>query len=127
MAKEIGRDLVLSVGSPAAPIAGVRTKSLTVNNETIDFTDDDSDGWQELSTAVGQRSVTVSVSGVYDDDAVLDNALAADISETLTLTNAAGRSITGTFMITSYSESGEHTGEVTFEAEFTSSGVITKA
>jgi predicted secreted protein len=67
------------------------------------------------------------VSGVYDDDVVLDVALNEDISETLTLTNDAGRSISGTFMITSYSESGEYTGEVTFEAEFTSSGEITKA
>lgn len=127
MAKEIGRDLVLSIGAVPAPIAGVRQKSLTINNSTIPFTDDDSDGWQELSTAVGERNVELSVSGVYDDDAVLDAALANDISETLTLTNSAGRSISGTFMITNYSESGENDGEVTFEATFTSSGEITKA
>lgn len=123
MAKDIGRNLVLSRG--VNPIAGVRTKSLNVNNENIDFTDDDSDGWQELSTAVGQRNVTISVSGIYVDDDILDIAIAESIQDTFSLTNSGGRTISGDFNVTSYSESGEHTGEVTFEAELVSSGVIT--
>ena len=122
MAKGIGRDFVLN--KDGTPIAGVRTKSYSISNETIDFTDDDSAGWQELATASGQRSVTISVSGVYDDDVLLTSAIATDISDSYTLVNSA-RTIAGTFMITSYSESGEHTGEVTFEAEMTSSGAIT--
>lgn len=125
MAKDIGRNLVLSKG--ATPIAGVRTKSLTVNNETIDFTDDDSDGWQELSDAVGQRNVTLSVSGVYVNNDLLTFGIAADIQDTFSLAGVGGRTVSGLFNITSYSESAEHTGEVTFEAEFVSAGVITSA
>lgn len=123
MSKDIGRNLVLSYDG--TPIAGVRTKSLSVNNETIDFTDDDSNGWQTLSTAVGQRNVTVSVSGIYVDDALLDFSLGENIQGDFSLANEDGRTIAITGNITSYSESGEHTGAVTFEAEIESSGEVT--
>ena len=124
MAKDIGRNLVLS--RSGTPIAGVRTKSVSISNETIDFTDDDSNGWQELADAVGQREVTISVSGIYVDDDLLDLALNENIQDDFTLTSESGRTVSGTFNITEYSESGEHTGEATFEAEFSSSGVVEK-
>lgn len=125
MAKDIGRNFILSKGE--TPIAGVRTTGLTVNNETIDFTDQNSDGWQELSSAVGQRNVEISISGIYVDDDLLDTSIDENIQGEFTLTSVgAGRTLTGDFNVTNYSESGEHEGEKTFECTLESSGEVIK-
>lgn len=124
MSKIIGRAVVLSRG--ATPIAGVRTKSISIENEPIDFTDDDSAGWRELADQAGRKEVNISVSGLYTGGGLADLALSAsDITDTFTLTYPGGRSISGTFNITSYSETGEHEGEYEFEAELQSNDSVT--
>ena len=126
MSKLASREFILSRNG--TPIAGVRTKSITIGNETIDFTDDDSDGNQELSDLVGRREVTISVGGVYNDDGLMSLALAENIQDDFTLTDTVNNeAISGTFNITSYArEGGGPESELEFSAEMASSGVITQ-
>ena len=130
MAEQLGRDLVLvkgsSSGTGGTAIAGVRVKGLTVNNEIVDISSDDSNGWRESITEPGQKSVEITVSGVTDDRVMLAAAFSAsDVSDEYMLTWSDGADVYGNFCIASYSESGEYNNAVTFEATLQSAGSIT--
>ena len=73
MAKEAARKTILSLNS--TPLAGVQTKSVAVNKEPIDVTDDNSDGWRELLPEDGRKEVNISVSGVTDSATLFDASL----------------------------------------------------
>ncbi len=126
MSKLASRQFILSRNG--APIAGVRTKSIAAANENIDFTDDDSDGNQTLSSLVGRREVTISVGGVYNDDDLMGLALSENIQDEFTLTDTVNNeAITGNFNITNYTrEGGGSESELEFSAELASSGVISQ-
>ena len=124
MSKTAGRKVVLSWGG--TPIGTARTKSISVSNSLIDFTDDSSNGNAEYDEIVGRRDVTFSVEGVYINNGLEDDALDEDISNTLTFTYPDGRSLSCSARINSYeSASGGSDAEQTFSAEFTASGEIT--
>ncbi|WP_294344691.1 phage tail tube protein [Prosthecochloris sp.] len=130
MAEQLGRDLVLvkgsSGGTGGTAIAGVRVKGLAINNEIVDITSDDSNGWRESLAEPGQKSLEVTVSGVSDDRVMLAAAMSSsDVSDEYMLTWADGADVYGTFMIASYSENGEYNTAVTFEATLQSSGSVT--
>lgn len=126
----IGRDLVVkdASSSPAVTVAGVRTKSVTVNSEPVDITDDDSSGYRELLAEPGQDAVDLSVSGMTEDDTWRGKILTSPGSKTLEsmeIEYPDGGTLTGSFYITSYAETGEYNGAVTFEMELQSSGSVT--
>jgi TP901-1 family phage major tail protein len=106
-------------------VAGVRTKSFSIGNTVIDITNDDDDGIRKALTDFGQREVSITFSGVRVADTMLEAALAADTTDTYSLAEAAWGTLTGTWMLTSYSETGEYQGSVTFEAELASIDEIT--
>ena len=128
MAEQLGRDLVLvkgsSGGTGGTAIAGVRVKGLAINNEIVDITSDDSNGWRESLAEPGQKSLEITVSGVSDDRVMLAAAMSgSDVSDEYMLTWADGADVYGTFMIASYSD--EYNNAVTFEATLQSSGSVT--
>jgi len=129
-----GRDLTIGIGTDGSEvtIAGVRTKSFTVNNEPIDVTNDDDDGWRDLLAEAGQTGIDLSVEGVVESDALRD--LIADPSSigtyvlvtfpVITEGNTAG-TLEGDAVIASYQETGEYNGAVTFTLELQSRGAWT--
>lgn len=127
MSEQTGRSVALTIGSA---IATARTKGFTINNTVIDVTSDDDDSVQRLLDEPGQKSVEVSVSGMFDntETGLLDLALNdSDIVETVTFAFSEGLSISGDFAITSFGITGEYNDAVTFDASFSSTEAFAKA
>lgn len=126
MAEILGRKVTITIGASARATA--RTKNLTINNEMVDVTSDGDDGIQRYITEPGQKAVEVSVVGMFDvdDETLPDLALGTDLSETVEL-DYGTYTITGTFVMPSYSEGQTYNDAVTFSATFQSSGAVVKS
>lgn len=121
----LGREFTFDWNSTT--LAGVQSRGLTTNNEYIDVTTDDSNGWRTLLATPGLRSVEVTIGGLTEDEVLLSamfNANANGKSLTGSLPTGSG-TVTGTFFVTAYEQSGEHSSELKFSATFSSSGEVT--
>lgn len=108
----------------AAALLGVREMGINLNGEPIDVTSGEDAGWRTLLSAAQQQQVDITISGV-DKDEVLKQAWFNDREDTLTVTYPSGDTISGTFVMSSYTENDAYQDAVTFEATFQSSGVVT--
>lgn len=122
MAGANGRALQIKWDS--VTLVGVRTKGWTATADLVDVTTDDDNGWRTLLATPGLRSVEVTVGGISSDQ-VLINEFFNGTGETLTgeLPTTTG-TISGTFYLSSFEQTGEHDGAVEFSATFMSSGVV---
>jgi len=135
MAAQKGSALLMKVGNGGSPetfttIGGLRSTSLSVNNESVDITNKDSSNKRTLLAAAGVQSITVSGSGVFTDVAsettVKTNALADTQNNYQFLVPDFG-TFTGAFQVSSLEYAGEYNGEVTYSMSFESAGTITFA
>lgn len=125
MAASSGRELLIKKG--ATVLAGVRTKTVTINGEPIDVTTDDDSGFRTLLADPATRSIDLSVEGITKD-AVLRAIVAGGGSQLLTditVEYPDGAVIAGDFYLVSIEESGEYQDAVTFTASLQSSGEYT--
>lgn len=121
----LGREMVLTVASQS--IAGSQTKGLTCNNEPVDVTDDNSSGWRELMAIPGLKTVEFPISGVLKNLELMRaffNAAGGSQMFELVATYADGSTVTGDFMLATFSETGESNGAKTFDSTWQSSGAI---
>ena len=123
MAATAGRNVLLSVGGN--PVAGLRTKNLTVNKENIDITDDNSLGWKVMLAEDGERSIEMACEGIRKDDDLLAIAMTDNNIVAATLTYPDGGSLAGNFKLSAYAEGIAYKEGVTFSCTLTSTGVIT--
>jgi TP901-1 family phage major tail protein len=129
-----GKDLLIKIDDGAqgfVTVAGLRTRQLAFNAETVDVTNAESAGrWRELLAGVGVRRAGVTGSGVFKDetsDARLRQVFFdGEIRTYQVIVPDFGR-IEGPFQITSLEYRGEHAGEVTFEMAFESAGALSFA
>ena len=135
MAAQKGSAMLMKVGNGGSPetfttIAGLRSTSLTINNESVDVTNKDSSNQRTMLAAAGVQSISVSGSGVFTDGAseatIKTNVLADTIDNYQFLVPDFG-TFTGGFQVTSVEYAGEYNGEVTYSMSFESSGAITFA
>lgn len=115
----------LEIRQGGTVIAGVVQKSISINGEPIDITDDQSGGWRTLDADVGRRSVDISIEGVATGNTLRAALLAGTPS--LLLTNISvvypnGDTITGNFFLNSLEESGPENDKLGFSASLQSSG-----
>lgn len=124
MTASIGRSYVVKKNGTA--IAGVRTKSLSINHEPVDITTDDEDGFRTLLSEVGESSFELSVDGVTKDSVLFDAATgsASKLLTDVTIEHPNG-TISGDVYLSSYEETGAYNDAVTFSATFQSSGTWT--
>lgn len=133
MPAEAGRDVLISIATAAAPtvfvaLGGIRAKSITLNNTTIDVTNQSSAGqFRELLSGAGIRSAELSGSGAFIDDASDGHVQKHFVDRTLaqcrfTIPNFF--TITGPFAVTSIEYAGDHDGEATFNYSFVSGGAL---
>lgn len=120
----------LTVDWSATTLVGVQTRGFTVSNEYVDVTTDDDTGWRTLLDDPGIRSVEVTVSGITSDEVLLAAIMAASVASTTLDVNlpsdlGSPGDISGSFLVSSYENNGEHDGAVEFSATFMSTGTVT--
>jgi TP901-1 family phage major tail protein len=139
MTANVGRTIIVRWGdaSPIPAVAGIREKSVTVSGEPVDITNDDSAGWRQLLDAPQMNTVEISASGVALNDTLRTAWFAgaaiasgtrmapAEFEYPLEGAQTVPALIAGTFYLQEYSETGNHDGEITFEATWVSNGVVT--
>jgi TP901-1 family phage major tail protein len=132
MPAQKGKDLLLKVDSLGnatfVTIAGLRTKKLGFNTETVDITDAESAGrWRELLAGAGVQRASLTGSGIFKD--VASDAAVRTLFFDGTIRNwqvliPDFGTVTGPFQITALEYSGAHDGELTFEIAMESAGQL---
>ena len=122
----VGRDVEVRQGTGTGTlIAGARTKSVTINNEPIDVTTDDSDGFRELLEESAERHLDISIEGLTKDDVLLQLAVAGSalIDEfSIVFPGSPDVVIRGDFRVNNVQLGAEYNDAVTFTAELQSTG-----
>ena len=124
----VGRKIGLydTSASPAVLIAGVQSKSASINNAPVDITSDDDAGFRKLLSDPGTQSLDLSVEGIIKDTTLMARAIAGTaLMEAAELRILNVGTIAGTFFLASF-ELGAPTSEgSTFSASLQSSGSFT--
>jgi TP901-1 family phage major tail protein len=132
MVAQKGKDLLLKLDTNGAgnfvTVAGMRSKRIAFNSETVDVTDADSAGrWRELLAGSGVQRASINGSGIFKDaasDAEIRSRFFAGTIATWQLIVPDFGTVAGPFQITALEYSGNHDGEVTFEMALESAGAI---
>lgn len=128
MAAQLGRNMLVKLSGTA--IASVKETSLKVNKQAIDISSKTDNGFRVFHDAVGSKSLDISCEGVAELNAV--RTLAIDVGDNIllsgvTLDYEGGPTISGTFALVGYSESGPNSDVVNCSFELQSSGPWTIA
>ena len=130
MVAQKGKDLLLKIDSEGSfvTVAGLRSKRIAFNSETVDITDADSAGrWRELLAGSGVQRAAVSGSGIFKDaqsDALMRQRFFAGEIGSWQLAVPDFGTVEGPFQITALEYTGSHDGEVTFEVALESAGPV---
>lgn len=144
MAAQKGLDMLLKmdISGTQTTVGGLRSSSITMNDESVDITNKDSLGTRTLLAGAGVNSVSISGSGVFTDstaEVAVRTAYQAQQNTTngSSAQTAAFQSFqfaipdlgtyTGAFQITSLEYAGEYNGEATYSMSFESAGYVTFA
>ena len=137
MAKQLGRALLVKIGDAASPevfsnLCGLNSKSLTINNSSIDVTTPDCtspEGALFTETLGGLKNVAVSGDGFFEDstaEARMNTvAMAADNSVNMEVVVPDFGTYAGAFRISSLEFGGETEGGVTYSISLESNGAVT--
>jgi len=132
MAAQKGKDLLLKADSTGTgsftTIAGLRSRTIAFNAETVDITHQESTGqWRELLAGAGVKHARVSGSGIFKDAAsdelVRSYVFNGTIRNWQVIVPDFG-TMQGPFQITSFEFTGRHDGEVAFELSLESAGEL---
>lgn len=114
--------------SPHVLVAGVNSKSISINNEPIDITNDDDSGFRTLLSDPGTRSIDLSVEGVTKNTTWLTAATASTPallkSYTIVFDTSLG-TLSGDFYLSNVTLGAPTADKVSFSATLTSSGAFT--
>ena len=132
MAAQKGKDLLLKVDSTGAgvyaTVAGLRSKSLAINAETVDITHAESAGrWRELLDGAGIKRAGLSGRGLFKDastDALMRQTFFDGAVKNCQVVIPDFGIVQGAFQITNLEFAGEHNGEVTYELSLESAGEL---
>lgn len=130
MAAQKGKDLLVKIadGDGFVTVAGLRSRQLRFNAETVDVTHAESAGrWRELLGGAGIKRAAVSGSGIFRDEAsdALMRQVFFDgaIREFQVILPDFG-TVEGAFQITALEFAGNHNGEVTWDMALESAGPL---
>lgn len=125
MAEVLGREVTIKDSVGTLICEGITSKGFEVSNEGIDITSDDSSGWQTFMSQPGQKAISMSIEGVFTDSTLKTQALSAtDIKLEDVQVYDGTTTLTGDFVITAYSNSGDMADAVRFSATLQSSGEV---
>jgi len=130
MVAQKGKDLLLKVdaGGGWTTVAGLRSRRLAFNAETVDVTDAESAGrWRELLGGAGVQRASLTGAGLFKDqasDALVRSAFFGGTILSWQVLIPDFGTVTGLFQITALEYSGDHNGEVRFELALESAGSL---
>ena len=133
MPAQKGKDLLLKMhdGSAFATVAGLRSKTLAFNAQTVDVTHAESAGrWRELLAGAGVRRANVSGAGIFKDaasDALVRQTFFDGTVKNCQIVIPDFGTVEGPFQISSLEFTGAHDGEVAFEIALESAGELSFA
>lgn len=132
MAAQKGKDLLLKIDGAGSGIfttvAGLRSRTLAFNAETVDVTHQESAGqWRELLAGAGVRNARVTGSGIFKDaasDEMLRQAFFDGAIKTYQMVIPDFGTVEGPFQINSLELTGRHDNEVAFDVSLESAGQL---
>ena len=130
MPAQKGKDILLKIdgGEGFVTVAGLRTKPLSFNAQTVDVTHAESAGrWRELLSGAGVRRASLSASGIFKDaasDSIVRQNFFDGVAPPCQIVIPDFGTLEGAFQIGSLEYAGAHDGEVTFEISLESAGEI---
>jgi len=131
MTAQRGKDILLKITHGTGQFetcAGLRTKRIAFNAETVDVTDADAAGrWRQLLAGSGVQRASVSGSGIFKDaesDALIRTIFFNGEIRDWQIVLPDFGTITGAFQIVALEYGGNHDAEVTFEIALESAGLI---
>ena len=130
MVAQRGRDFLLKVlnGSQYETVAGLRSRKLAFNAQTVDVTDGESTGrWRELLAGAGVQRAAISGAGLFKDaasDGLIRTAFFAGQALACQVIIPDFGTIAGPFLISALDYSGDYNGELTFEIALESAGAV---
>ena len=132
MAAQLGKALLLKkdISGTMTTIGGLRSTSMTLNDEMVDITNKDSSNKRTLLPQGGIQSLTISGSGVFTDstsDQQLITSVGESVFNTYDFVIPDLGTYSGSFQVTSLEFAGEFNGEATYSVTLESSGTISFA
>ena len=131
MAAQKGKDLLLKIddGTGAfVTVAGLRSRQLRFNAETVDITHAESVGrWRELLDGAGVKRASVAGSGLFRDaasDALVRQIFFDGAVRDFQVILPDFGVIEGPFQVTALEFAGNHNGEVTYDLALESAGAV---
>lgn len=132
MGAQRGKDLLLKVdpagGTVFRTVAGLRSRRIAFNAETVDVTDSESAGrWRELLGGAGVQRASLSGSGIFKDaesDAAVRQLFFQGRIAAFQAVIPDFGTVGGPFQVTALEYAGEHDGEVSFEMTLESAGAL---
>lgn len=128
MSAQKGKDLLVKIadGAGFTTVAGLRTRRLAFNAETVDITHAESaNRWRELLDGAGVKRASVSGRGLFKDaasDALMRQTFFDGSVVNYQIVIPALGTVQGPFQITNLEFAGEHNGEVTYDLALESAG-----
>ena len=135
MVAQKGKDLLLKIDATGSggftTVAGLRSRQIAFNAESVDVTDAESSGrWRELLAGAGVKRAGVSGAGIFKDastDATIRQVFFDGTIRDWQVIVPDFGTIAGPFQVTALEYSGEHDGELAYEIALESAGAITFA
>lgn len=131
MSAQKGKDLLVKIadGAGFTTVAGLRTRRIAFNAETVDITHAESvDRWRELLDGAGVKRASISGRGLFKDastDELMRQTFFDGAVKNFQVVIPSFGTVEGAFQITSLEFAGEHNGEVTYDMALESAGALT--
>ena len=120
----VGRKALFKKG--LTTVAAVRTRSMTLGNEVVDITSDDDNGFRTMLSEPGNKTLDLTVEGVFKDSTMLTVAMStSDILEAFSILFPTIGTIAGDFVVTSFEAGAAYNEAGTFSCSLQSSGTFT--
>jgi TP901-1 family phage major tail protein len=133
MSAQKGKDLLIKIadGESFVTVAGLRSRRIAFNAETVDITHAESAGrWRELLEGAGVKRASIAGRGLFKDassDELMRTAFFDGAVKDYQIVIPDFGTAEGAFQIASLEFAGEHNGEVTYELALESAGALTFA
>jgi len=132
MTAQKGSAFLLKIGDGGSPVsydtvAGLRTTQMSINGDTVVVTHKQSDGWRDLLSGAGTRSVSVNAAGIFlgssAEASIRTHALSGTIDD-YELSFEDGEKLRGRFLVQRLDYSGDFNGERNYTLQLESSGPV---